>query len=288
MHAFGICGSQAAGHHRVPRRRLVDQAPASGLERARGRRRRRCSPRPASPAPRRCSRARMASTRRSPAVTTRPGSTALLDSLGRRLGARPSSPSSPIRAARSPSPTWTARCGCAQRAPLRPGDDPRRPCRTAAGPVPRLWEPLAVEARAAERLRREVQPALPGGGHPRARARGLAEFEDAAVARSGGPRGRPAASPTSWTPPSTIRASSSATSRSPRTDGRVLRERQDRPRGGPDAPLTREELEAKFRGNAAALPAGRRSSGVIRLVDALATGAPLAGSASPLSRPRGD
>src|SRR6185503_13358789 len=33
-------------------------------------------------------------------------------------------------------------------------------------------------------------------------------------------------------------------------DGRVLRERQDRPRGGPDAPLTRSELEAKFRGNA--------------------------------------
>src|SRR4029450_11675012 len=37
-------------------------------------------------------------------------------------------------------------------------------------------------------------------------------------------------------------------------DGRTLRERQDRPRGGPDAPLTREELEAKFRGNAGALP----------------------------------
>jgi hypothetical protein len=35
----------------------------------------------------------------------------------------------------------------------------------------------------------------------------------------------------------------------------VLRERQDRPRGGPDAPLTRGEIEAKFRGNAGlALP----------------------------------
>jgi 2-methylcitrate dehydratase PrpD len=39
------------------------------------------------------------------------------------------------------------------------------------------------------------------------------------------------------------------------TDGRRLLERQDRPRGGPDAPLTRAELEAKFRGNASlALP----------------------------------
>ena len=41
-------------------------------------------------------------------------------------------------------------------------------------------------------------------------------------------------------------------------DGRALRERQDRPRGGSDAPLTREEIEAKFRGNAAlALPAAQ-------------------------------
>ena len=59
-----------------------------------------------------------------------------------------------------------------------------------------------------------------------------------------------------------------------RSDGQVLRERQDRPRGGPDAPLSREELEAKFRGNAAALPPAAIER-VIRLVDALDTGAPL-------------
>jgi len=42
-------------------------------------------------------------------------------------------------------------------------------------------------------------------------------------------------------------------------DGRRLRERQDRPRGGPDAPLTRAEIETKFRGNAGlALPAAPR------------------------------
>ncbi|MGH7355348.1 MAG: MmgE/PrpD family protein, partial [Candidatus Rokuibacteriota bacterium] len=56
-------------------------------------------------------------------------------------------------------------------------------------------------------------------------------------------------------------------------DGRVLRERQDRPRGGPDAPLTRPEVEAKFRGNAAlALPEARIGQ-IIRRVDDLAAGA---------------
>ena len=40
--------------------------------------------------------------------------------------------------------------------------------------------------------------------------------------------------------------------------GDVVHARQDRPRGGPDAPLSRGELEAKFRGNARlALPDAR-------------------------------
>ena len=33
-------------------------------------------------------------------------------------------------------------------------------------------------------------------------------------------------------------------------DGRLLEERQDHPRGGPDFPMTRDEVETKFRGNA--------------------------------------
>jgi hypothetical protein len=38
-------------------------------------------------------------------------------------------------------------------------------------------------------------------------------------------------------------------------DGRVLEDTQDAPRGGPEHPLAVEELEAKFRANAArALP----------------------------------
>jgi 2-methylcitrate dehydratase PrpD len=53
-------------------------------------------------------------------------------------------------------------------------------------------------------------------------------------------------------------------------DGRRLRERQDRPRGGPDVPLTRAEIEAKFRGNAGlALPASRADA-IVRAVSRLA------------------
>jgi len=59
-------------------------------------------------------------------------------------------------------------------------------------------------------------------------------------------------------------------------DGRVLRERQDRPRGGPDAPLTRSEVEAKFRGNAGLVLPPDQVEGAIRAVEGLAAGAPLA------------
>ena len=66
------------------------------------------------------------------------------------------------------------------------------------------------------------------------------------------------------------------------SDGRVLRERQDRPRGGPDAPLTRAELEAKFRGNAALVLTDDAVERVIEGVKALAAGGPLAGVLEPL------
>jgi 2-methylcitrate dehydratase PrpD len=59
-------------------------------------------------------------------------------------------------------------------------------------------------------------------------------------------------------------------------DGRVLHERQDRPRGGPDAPLTREELEAKFRGNAGLVLPPEQVERAIRSVHALATGGSVA------------
>jgi 2-methylcitrate dehydratase PrpD len=60
-------------------------------------------------------------------------------------------------------------------------------------------------------------------------------------------------------------------------DGRVLRERQDRPRGGPDAPLTQAEVEAKFRGNATLVLDGARVEAVLREVGRLATAPTLGG-----------
>jgi len=59
------------------------------------------------------------------------------------------------------------------------------------------------------------------------------------------------------------------------TDGRVLRERQDRPRGGPDAPLTPAEIEAKFRGNAGLALSAEKIERVVAGVRGLAADAPL-------------
>jgi 2-methylcitrate dehydratase PrpD len=59
-------------------------------------------------------------------------------------------------------------------------------------------------------------------------------------------------------------------------DGRVLRARQDRPRGGPDAPMPRDELEAKFCGNATLAVSAAQAERVIRAVNGLATGGALA------------
>ena len=69
-------------------------------------------------------------------------------------------------------------------------------------------------------------------------------------------------------------------------DGRTARERQDRPRGGPDAPLTRDELEAKFRGNAAlALPVEQVEGVVAGVRDLLRSDRPPAGLLSALRPP---
>ena len=54
------------------------------------------------------------------------------------------------------------------------------------------------------------------------------------------------------------------------TDGRLLEERQDHPRGGPDFPMTREELVAKFRDNAALAIPEVEAARAVALVDALA------------------
>ena len=54
-------------------------------------------------------------------------------------------------------------------------------------------------------------------------------------------------------------------------DGRVLEERQDHPRGGPDFPMTPADVEAKFRGNAALAVSNEQASRIVRNVGDLAT-----------------
>jgi 2-methylcitrate dehydratase PrpD len=157
---------------------------------------------------------------------------------------------------------------------IRPEDVTAIRCRTAAGPVPRLWEPLALKHAppngyaAKFSLPYLIAVVLVKG------SAGLAEFTEAAV---GDPEVLRVADRVTYEVDPAIDY--------PRrfvgdvevalADGRLLRARQDQPRGGPEAPLTGEELEAKFRGNAArALPTARAAP-IIEAVRQLAAGAPL-------------
>jgi 2-methylcitrate dehydratase PrpD len=166
-------------------------------------------------------------------------------------------------------------CAMRLRERVRPQEIVAIRCRTAAGPVPRLWEPLAAKHAPPNGYAAKFSlPYLLATILVRGRA-GLAEFADEAAG---------AADVLSIARRVTYELD--ATIDYPRqfvgdveitlTDGRVLRERQDRPRGGPDAPLTRTEIEAKFRGNAAlALPADKVER-VIQAVSRLAADTPLA------------
>jgi 2-methylcitrate dehydratase PrpD len=141
--------------------------------------------------------------------------------------------------------------------------------------VPRLWEPLAAKHAPPNGYAAKFSlPYLLATVLVRGRA-GLAEFADEAVRE---PAVLEVARRVSYDLDAGIEY--------PRqfvgdvevtlTDGRVLRERQDRPHGGPDAPLTRAEIEAKFRGNAALTLPGDRAAAIIRAVEGLAAGTPLA------------
>ena len=161
---------------------------------------------------------------------------------------------------------------CAQRLRERHHLDPAAVrairCRTAAGPVPRLWEPLAAKHAPPNGYAAKFSlPYLIAVVLVKGRA-GLAEFTDeaaadAAVRRVAG----------------TVTYELDASIDYPRqfvgdveitlADGRTLRERQDRPRGGPDAPLTAAEVAAKFRGNASLTLPAARAEDIVRAVDAL-------------------
>jgi 2-methylcitrate dehydratase PrpD len=122
-------------------------------------------------------------------------------------------------------------------------------CRTAAGPVPRLWEPLAAKHRPPNGYAAKFSlPYLLALMFVKGRA-GLAEFSEEAVR-----------DPAVLDVAGRVQYEIDATIDYPRQfvgdvtvrliDGRTLHAHQDHPRGGADSPLTGDELEAKFRGNA--------------------------------------
>jgi 2-methylcitrate dehydratase PrpD len=142
-------------------------------------------------------------------------------------------------------------------------------CRTAEGPLPRLWEPLAAKQRPQNGYAAKFSlPYLLASILVNGRVT-LADFTDEA-ARSEAV-GRVAARvfydvdrtidyPRHFIGHVAVRL----------IDGTQLEERQDHPRGGPDFPMTREELTAKFRGNAVLAIPEAQAARVVELVDALA------------------
>ncbi len=163
---------------------------------------------------------------------------------------------------------------CALRLRERHALDPARiaevRCRTAAGPIPRLWEPLAAKQRPRNGYAAKFSlPYLLASILVNGRAT-LADFTDEAAADE---RLLSVAAKVFYDVDPTIDY--------PRhfighvavrlDDGRVLEERQDHPRGGPDFPMTREELVAKFRANAALAISDERAARVVAFLDTLAT-----------------
>jgi 2-methylcitrate dehydratase PrpD len=141
-------------------------------------------------------------------------------------------------------------------------------CRTAAGPVPRLWEPLASKHAPQNGYAAKFSlPYLLAVILTRGRA-SLAEFEDDVVHT---PEILAVASRVSYEVDPTIDYPRQFVGhlRVRLKDGRVVEEWQDHPRGGPDSPMAPGEIEAKFRGNASLVMPDERAARVIRDVRAL-------------------
>jgi 2-methylcitrate dehydratase PrpD len=142
-------------------------------------------------------------------------------------------------------------------------------CRTAEGPVPRLWEPLASKHKPANGYAAKFSlPYLLAAILVKGRVT-LAEFTDeaardqavlAVAGRVGYEVDASIDYPRQFIGHVAIRLH----------DGRLIEERQDHPRGGPDFPMTRDEIEAKFQGNAALAIPHEQASRIIELVAELA------------------
>ena len=149
-------------------------------------------------------------------------------------------------------------------------------CRTSAGPVPRLWEPLESKRRPPNGYAAKFSlPYLLAAMLVKGRV-GLAEFSDEAVhdpavlrvAATVGYELDPALdAPGRFTGHVELRL----------RDGRVLEARQDHARGGPAAPMTRSELEAKFLGNATLVMPDERAARLVHEISQLRSRDHLAG-----------
>jgi 2-methylcitrate dehydratase PrpD len=148
---------------------------------------------------------------------------------------------------------------------IRPADIATVSCRTAEGPVPRLWEPLAAKHRPANGYAAKFSlPYLLAAMFVKGRA-SLAEFTDEAVrdeavlevaGKVGYEIDATIDYPRQFIGQVAVRL----------RDGRRLEESQDHPRGGPDSPMSRAEVEAKFRGNASLAISDSQGTRVIGLV----------------------
>jgi 2-methylcitrate dehydratase PrpD len=142
-------------------------------------------------------------------------------------------------------------------------------CRTAEGPIPRLWEPLASKHSPQNGYAAKFSlPYLLALMLVKGRAT-LAEFtdeaaRDQAVLAVAGKVGYEVDATIDY--PRQFIGHVAVRLR----DGRLLEACQDHPRGGPDFPLTREEVEAKFLGNAALAVPAEQSARVVKIVGALA------------------
>ena len=152
---------------------------------------------------------------------------------------------------------------------LRPEQIAEVRCRTAEGPIPRLWEPLAAKHQPRNGYAAKFSlPYLLASILVNGRAT-LADFTDEAVQdatrRSVAAKVYYDVDPTIDYPRHFIGHVAVRLH-----DGRVLEERQDHPRGGPDFPMNDEELIAKFHGNASTAIGEAQASRVVGLVGALA------------------
>ncbi len=148
---------------------------------------------------------------------------------------------------------------------IRPDQIAEIHCRTAEGPVPRLWEPLTAKRRPPNGYAAKFSlPYLVALMLVKGRA-GPAGFTDEAV-QDRTVLDLAAKVHYELDPAIDYPRQFAGHIRIGLTDGRVVEARQDHPRGGPDFPMTREELEAKFRGNVGLLMPEEKIEDVIKMV----------------------